>query len=183
MAVAISVKKHWTLRELHALPDDGNKYELVHGELFVTPPPSEEHETVAARLSAILTPYVRAHNLGLVYHPRAVMRYQGSEVEPDLMVRIKHPAPVGKDRDWTSAPTPLLVVEIVSPYTRRRDREPKRGLYVEAHVGEYWIVDAEARTITICRSDGSADVVSVRVTWGPAGASAPLSFDTGDIFG
>ncbi|HEY2165322.1 MAG TPA: Uma2 family endonuclease, partial [Gemmatimonadaceae bacterium] len=83
--------KRWTLDEVHSLPDDGNKYELVRGELFVTPPPSDDHETILARLTGVLSPYVEAHRLGLVYHPRAVMRYRGSEVEPDLMVRQPSP--------------------------------------------------------------------------------------------
>src|SRR5205809_8057018 len=89
MAVATRVRE-WTLVEVHRLPDDGNKYELVRGELFVTPPPGDEHETILAKLSAILTPYVRQHELGLVYHPKSVMRFKGSEVEPDLMVRKPH---------------------------------------------------------------------------------------------
>src|SRR5437879_10945231 len=79
--------KRWTLEELHSLPDDGNKYELVRGDLFVTPPPSEEHETILARLHALLIPYVAANALGMVYSPRSVVRFDGSEVEPDLMVR------------------------------------------------------------------------------------------------
>src|SRR5262249_16044903 len=53
MAVSIRVRK-WTLRELHRLPEDSNKYELVRGELFVTPPPTDEHETIAAKLTMIL---------------------------------------------------------------------------------------------------------------------------------
>jgi Uma2 family endonuclease len=63
MAVATVVKK-WTLEEVHRLPDDGNKYELVRGELFVTPPPGERHETILAQLTAILVPYVHEHGLG-----------------------------------------------------------------------------------------------------------------------
>jgi hypothetical protein len=51
MAAATKV---WTLEELHSLPDDGNKYELIHGELFVTPPPTDPHETIAARLTRLL---------------------------------------------------------------------------------------------------------------------------------
>jgi len=50
MAVGMQVKR-WTLQELHSLPDDGNRYELIDGELFVTPPPTDAHETIAARLS------------------------------------------------------------------------------------------------------------------------------------
>src|SRR5919198_1343974 len=83
MHMAQQVKK-WTLRELHRLPDDGNKYELVRGELFVTPPPSDEHEELLAILHRLLDGYVARHGLGRVYRPRAVLRFQGSEVEPDL---------------------------------------------------------------------------------------------------
>ena len=70
----------WTLAELHRLPDDGNKYELVRGELFVTPPPTDAHETVLARLTRILDPFVAANDLGMVYHPRAVIRFEARTV-------------------------------------------------------------------------------------------------------
>jgi len=77
----------WTLAELDRLPDDGNKYEIVDGELFVKPTPSPAHEQLAAVLHAILARFVRAERLGNIYRPRAVIRAGGSEVEPDLMVR------------------------------------------------------------------------------------------------
>src|SRR3954464_1486124 len=67
--------KRWTLEELHSLPDDGNKYELIHGELFVTPAPSDGHETISARLTRMLDPYVEAQGLGFVYRPRAVFSH------------------------------------------------------------------------------------------------------------
>ena len=78
MAAAI---KHWTLEELHRLPDDGNKYELVRGELFVTPPPSDDHETIIAKLARRLEPFVEAQHLGFVYHPRAVVRAEEVEAQ------------------------------------------------------------------------------------------------------
>lgn len=89
----LDATRPWTLAELHRLPDDGNKYELVRGELFVTPPPSTGHEDILARLSRILDPYVAEQRLGYVYHPRSVMELDGSEVEPDLMVRAPMPPP------------------------------------------------------------------------------------------
>src|SRR3569623_1454169 len=63
----VATVKRWTLEEVHSLPEDGNKYELVRGELIVTPPPNEDHETIAARLSRVLDPYVEAQGLGFVY--------------------------------------------------------------------------------------------------------------------
>ena len=154
----------WTLAELHRLPDDGNKYEVARGELFVTPAPTNEHETILARLTRILDPFVAAHGLGMVFHPRAVMRFDGSEVEPDLMVR--QPLPAG-GVDWDDAPIPSLVVEVMSDSTRRRDLAQKRQLYLDAGVAEYWVVDPEAKSVRVMRP-GEADRVAIdQVTWSP----------------
>jgi Uma2 family endonuclease len=173
--------KRWTLAEVHSLPDDGNKYELVRGELFVTPPPSPEHETISARLTRILDPYVEANELGFVYHPRAVVRYDGSEVEPDLLVSQRIPS-VGGDKAWDRAPIPILIVEIHSGSTRRRDRLQKRSLYMDAGIAEYWMIDPDRLTITSVRRD-TEDVVSTKeLTWSPPGVSVPLTFDVARIF-
>lgn len=135
---------------------------------------------VTARLTRLLDPYVAAQDLGLVFHPHAVMRFEGSEVEPDLMVRAeKEP---GRE-DWTEAPTPLLIVEIHAPSTRRRDYNQKRGLYMDAGVGEYWMIDPDARTITAVRA-GMPDVVARdTLVWNPPGTSASLTIDLASVFG
>ena len=86
MGAMPAATKVWTLEELHSLPDDGNKYELIHGVLYVTPGPTDQHETIAARLTRLLDPYVAKHGLGYVYHPRAVFNIDGSEVEPEIIV-------------------------------------------------------------------------------------------------
>ncbi len=173
--------KHWTLEELHSLPDDGNKYELVHGELFVTPAPAPRHESVLQRLTHTLEPYVTTHGLGDIYHPRSVVRVKGSEVEPDLMVRT-HPS--NDDVPWEEWPVPILVVEVISDSTRRRDQEQKRDFYInDARIPEYWIVDPERRTITSVRAGAEDHIASETMTWAPAGATEPLTFAVSDIFG
>lgn len=182
MAVA-TVAKKWTLEELHSLPEDGNKFEIVRGELFVTPPPSVPHEEVAAILHAILAPYVERERLGRVYRPKAIVRFQGSEVEPDLFVRQRHPNPRRIDADWNTAPTPILVVEIASPYTRRRDRAQKRRLYMDAGVAEYWMVDDEERAITVVRHGARDRVERSTLSWRPAAARETLSIDVATVFG
>jgi Uma2 family endonuclease len=179
MAVAVAIKR-WTLEELHSLPNDGNKYELVRGELFVTPPPGDRHETIAARLNGLLAPYVAEHGLGLVFRPKAVMRFAGSEVEPDLMVRQPHRNRSNDDSDWDSAPVPILVVEILSDYTRRRDMTEKRQLYADAGVAEYWIVDADRRSITVIGATPTR-VETKLMTWAPERATVPLAFAVQDI--
>jgi len=173
--------KHWTLAELDRLPNDGNKYELVRGELFVTPAPSPLHETIGARLSALLTPYVIKERLGYVYHPRAVVMFDGSQAEPDMMVR--QPDAEEDHPTWETAPTPLLVLEIASRTTRRRDRNEKRTFYREASVPEYWIVDGADRTITIVKPMSADEVIRDTMCWHPMGASEPLCFDMSEVFG
>jgi len=168
----------WTLEDLDRLPDDGNRYELVRGELFVTPAPSPPHELIAVVLSDILGDYARHHQIGRVFRPRAVVRAKGSEVEPDVMVR----AWTGRAWErWDEAPLPLLVVEIASGVTRRRDEGPKREFYTDLGIPEYWIVDPEARTIRVVRP-GTDVVTTDIVTWHPAGATEPLTLDVAAVF-
>jgi Uma2 family endonuclease len=171
--------KAWTLEELHRLPDDGNKYELVRGELFVTPPPSVEHEEVLARLTDALAEYVKKQALGRVYHPRAVIRFEGSEAEPDLMVRAVPPGLHGDA--WEKLPAPLLVVEVLSPTTRRRDLVNKREYYVNAGAGEYWVVDIERREIRVIRRGDDDVVARESLVW--RAAAEPLLLDVAALFG
>lgn len=178
--VMAATAKVWTLEEVHSLPDDGNKYELIHGELYVTPPPTDSHETIAARLTRLLDPFVAAHDLGYVYRAKAVVRVRGSEVEPDLFVRQPHPDPEG---DWDTAPIPILVVEIVSPSTRRRDYGPKKSFYMEIGVAEYWIVERERRAITVIRPGEPDRIEHERLTWTPPGVADGLTIDVGDVIG
>jgi Uma2 family endonuclease len=175
-----TVTKQWTLEEVHSLPDDGNKYELVRGELFVTPAPTDPHETIGARLARLLDGYVQREKLGLIYRPRAVMRFEGSEVEPDLMVRQPN---TNAEPTWDNAPTPILIVEILSPSTRRRDQLQKRSLYMDAGVAEYWMVDDERKTITSIRLGRDDVVAHTELVWSPDGASAPLTLEVARVFG
>ena len=168
----------WTLEEVHRLPDDGNKYELVRGELFVTPAPSPEHERLAVVLSEILSDYVRRQQLGRVFHARAVVRFQGSEVEPDIMVREWSERPV----DWSDAPVPLLLVEILSDVTRRRDPGPKREFYRDAGVTYYWIVDGDSRTIRAIQLGAEDTIAEDVLTWHPNRATEPLVVDVRAVF-
>ena len=178
MAMSMPTKA-WTLEELHRLPDDGNKYELIHGELFVTPPPSVDHEEVLARMSAIISSYVTKHGLGRVYRPRAVIRFEGSEAEPDLMVRTISPGVHGNA--WERLPPPLLVVEVLSPTTRRRDLGAKRKYYLEAGAREYWVVDTEQREIRVIRPGEEDIIVRESVAWRGA-ISEPLMIEVAALF-
>ena len=168
----------WTLADLERLPDDGNKYELVDGELFVTPAPSPAHEHLVAVLHDLLSPYVRAQRIGRVFTTPAVVRAQGSEVEPDLMVR-----PITSPPDtWDLAPIPLLVVEILSRTTWRRDHEAKRLYYLRNGVAEYWIVDGVERTIQVAKPNADDVVIDSQLEWLPTGVREPLVINVVEYF-
>jgi Uma2 family endonuclease len=171
--------KAWTLEELHRLPEDGNKYELIRGELFVTPPPSVDHEEILARLHATLAAYVEKHGVGRVYRPRAVIRFEGSEAEPDLMVRQLSPGIHGNA--WEKLPPPLLVVEVLSPTTRRRDLANKREYYLDAGAGEYWVIDSEQREIRVIRRGEQDVIVRQSLVWRAVSAE-PLVLDLAALF-
>lgn len=175
----VAATKVWTLKDMDALPEDSNTYELVHGELFVTPAPTNHHETIAVRLARSLDAYAAANDLGYVYRPRSVIQRDGSQVEPDLMVR----KPGDTRLPWDKAPVPILVVEILSPSNKRRHRQAKRAFYAEVGVAEYWTVDPITRTITSVRP-GELDVVAAtQLSWYPAGATEPLVVDVPGVFG
>ena len=180
MAMPMPAAMQWTLDEMHAIPEDGNRYELVRGALLMTPAPSYGHQSIVGVLGRILSRYVETERLGLVEYARSVIRIDGSETEPDLMVR---PAAARRPLDWESAPLPILVVEIMSDSSRRRDRVIKRMHYREIGVPEYWIVDAADREITVVRP--GADDVSVTglLEWRPVGGRRSLEIDVAALFG
>ena len=142
----------------------------------MTPAPNPPHEAIALRLRYALDPYVVKHRLGHVQFRRALI-FMGSEVEPDLTIA---PAPVGES--WKGAALPILVVEILSSTTRRRDRLQKRELYMESGVPEYWMVDRQERCITVAQP-GLADVHNrEELEWRPRRDIEPLRFAVADVF-
>lgn len=169
----------WTLDQLDRLPDDGNKYELVDGQLFVTPAPAFAHERLQLVLHRILARHVEEAGIGEVYGSHAAIRSDQSELQPDLSVRRMLTT---MPNAWSEVPLPILVVEIVSPTTRRRDHEHKRDFYLRIGIPEYWIVDGTQRTIRVVKSN-SADVVpNDELTWHPVNTTTPLRIDVGKFF-
>jgi Uma2 family endonuclease len=176
MHMALKGRK-WTRADLERLPDDGNKYEVIRGELFVTPPPAAGHESIVEAFARRISPYVWAQGLGQVRFPRSVFVFEGSEAEPDMMV-----LPPGRVTSWERMPTPLLVVEVASESTVRRDRVAKRSYYMDAGVSEYWIVDGTKRVVTVIKPGEADEVVSSELRWQPSGTTEPLRIDLVTLF-
>jgi Uma2 family endonuclease len=166
----------WTRDQLDRLPDDGNRYEVLGGELLVTPPPSDGHQEVLAWLNEALLPFVVANELGRIYFPRAVIVADGSQLEPDLMVR-----PLAPWRGWENAPVPLLVVEVLSKSTRRRDLTIKRDFYLELGIPEYWVVDRFERAIIRFTASSTETAKSI-LTWAPSSGAGTLDIDVAAMF-
>lgn len=145
-----------TYEDLLRLPEDGLRHELLAGEHVVTPAPSPRHQTVLANLNRILDGFVRERRLGRVYFaPVDILLSDEDVVEPDLLfVGVAHLGIIG-ERNLRGAPD--LLVEVLSPTTRRRDELVKRDRYERNGVPEYWIVDPEAETVKVYRRPAAGE--------------------------
>jgi Uma2 family endonuclease len=127
-------------------PEDGNRYEVIDGELYVTPPPIPDHQSASMTLSGYIWQYVRPRKLGRVYTaPIGVVLDEESGLQPDLVFLAAERLELVSRRGIEGAPD--LVVEILSPSTRARDRGLKMRRYAAAGVGRYWIVDPRKRSL------------------------------------
>jgi Uma2 family endonuclease len=167
----------WTADMARALPDDGNRYEVLDGELFVTPAPSAPHQQAAGRLFTILDAYVSANGLGVaLFSPADIEFGPGRLLQPDLFVAP--PTPSGRIRSWRDITSLLLSVEITSPSTARADRLRKRTIYQSQGVPEYWIVDLDARVVERWRpGDERPEILADTVAWAPRADATPLEID------
>jgi Uma2 family endonuclease len=129
-----------------ALPDDGKRYEILDGDLAVTPSPLVRHQRVLGNLYEAINAYVRHHDTGLLLlAPVDVILEESTVVVPDLVFVRKERLTIVTERAVEGSPD--LLVEILSKGSIRRDRGVKMKLYARFEVPHYWIVDAQARTI------------------------------------
>ena len=173
---------YYTRAMLRDLPDDGNTYELVRGELLVTPAPRLWHEEVSARLFEALRAYVRQHPVGHVVGSRSEVSWgdEDTEVQPDAFVV---PVEEAQTLDWARLRHLLLVVEVLSPSSRRHDRFTKRLEYQRRRVPVYWIVDPDEHVVEVWGPDDHFPAFErERLVWHPAGAGAPCILELIDLF-
>ncbi len=131
-------------------PDDGRRHEIIDGEHFVTPSPNTKHQAVSMNLTGALFLYLEHHRIGRLFAaPFDVVLSDLDVVEPDLLYISREQAGILTDKHVRGAPD--LVVEILSPGTRKTDEVTKRKLYERFGVREYWIVDPELDTIKVYR--------------------------------
>lgn len=139
-----------TYRDLWHAPDDGNRWEIIGGEVFVTPAPFVPHQQVVFNLASVLRTHVRAHRLGQVLiAPVAVVLERPSGVQPDVVFVSRARRAIVQEKGIFGAPD--LIVEVTSPSTASRDRGMKLDLYARTGVPYYWLVDPKRGTLRALR--------------------------------
>lgn len=138
----------WTYAEYAALPDDGQRYEVMDGVLLMSPSPSLPHQKAVKWLSFYLTQFVDLAGLGMTLSaPFDVELAFDRIVQPDVLVLLGDS--VGKLTTSRLIGAPDLVVEVASPGTAAYDRLKKLDAYAQAGVPEYWIVNPEMQTVEL----------------------------------
>jgi Uma2 family endonuclease len=144
------VPGQWTYEDYRLLPDDGRRYEVIRGFLYVSPSPSIIHQRTVSRLFRVLDGFVLDHGLGeVLVAPVDVLLPGGitSPVQPDLIFFRTGNEPAEQALNFQGVPD--LVVEVLSPRTRRLDLTVKLAAYRDAGVPEVWFADPPPRTISV----------------------------------
>lgn len=141
------LQKEWAEAEYFALPDTPRIVELSEGELIMPPHPTDTHQRVLGNLYVQMSSFVQSRNLGVIrFSALPVRLWPGKIREPDIIFMLRQHADRIAEQHWG---IPDLVVEVISPGTRKTDREDKFFEYAQAGVQEYWLVDPEAGTIEV----------------------------------
>ena len=168
----------WTAEMARALPDDGKRYEVVRGQLLVSPAPSRRHQRAVRLLLVMLDGYCRRQELGEALDSPADIEFAPDTVlQPDVFV-VPSIAP-----SWKDVTSLLLAIEVLSPSTARADRHDKRLEYQRQHTPEYWIVDLDGRVVERWRPHESRpELLSDLLIWQPVETMPALEINLPEFF-
>jgi Uma2 family endonuclease len=174
--------REWRPEEVRALQDEegSTRYELVDGELIVTPAPGVSHQRVVRDLVFLMIQFTRETLVGEVFTSPADVALDGASVlQPDLFVVPK----ALKIERWSDVSDLLLAIEVLSPSTARHDRFTKRRFLQRHRVPEYWIMDSDSRLVERWRPDDTRpEILSDELRWEPVPGGAVLSIDLPTLF-
>lgn len=166
---------YYTVDEVLAFPNDGQKYELAYGKLLVSPSPLFRHQRIVMRLAYPLIAYCERFGVGEVFSVAADLTWGRQDVltQPDVFV-------IGTDdsavRSWGDVRRVSLVAEVLSPSSRTHDRFDKRRVYQDRDVDVYWIIDPVGRSAEVWTPQAQFPVMEYeRLTWSPAGVDEHFS--------
>lgn len=141
-----TLSKLVTYDDYRNLPDDGKQYQIIGGELHMTPAPTTVHQRILFKLAQIIAAYVNENNSGeVLVAPVDVILSMTDVVQPDIIFVARERMNIITKKNIVEAPD--LVVEIISEHTETIDRKKKKEMYERHGVKEYWIVDPDAKTI------------------------------------
>jgi len=180
--------RRWTTTEVRPLLEESHRwprYELIDGELIVTPSPGVAHQVAVVEVVFIVKTYFKEHGVGIpLSSPADLELVPDSITQPDVFVL--DPDSVADDVEfptWADFKRLLLAVEIISPSSVRIDRIMKRDFYLDAGVPEYWIVDLDARIIERwTQGRESPEVCRDSLEWLPENEWVPLTIDVPKLF-
>ncbi len=181
-----SLDTTWSYARWEQLPDDGNRYEVVDGVLYMTTAPSNLHQWIVTRLLRFVG--LPTEDQGLAYPitgPIGVLMPGCDPVQPDFLLVRRSNAAIIHDRRIRGIPD--LIVEIHSPSNPEQDTDTKRGAYARAGVSEYWIVRPQTRDVLVCWQPDVAlgDYGQVRLVLPAAELVSPtllVHIKVGDLF-
>ena len=138
-----------TYEDLVQMPDDGKRYEVIDGELFVSAAPMKKHQKLLYRLTRVVGDHVDLNRLGEVYFAPVDVRFFRTDiVQPDLLFLRTDLLDIDDPGGIVEGP-PDLVVEILSRSTRSVDLVPKANLYAHGGVPEYWVADPDEPSLIV----------------------------------
>ncbi|XWK87935.1 MAG: Uma2 family endonuclease [Phormidium sp.] len=145
----------WTIADLELFPDNGNRYEIIDGELFVTRAPNWRHQEVCGNFYSELRNWILETGLGRVAIAPGIIFSDADNVIPDVVWASNERLAALLDEAGHLTAAPELIIEVLSPGTenQRRDRELKLKLYSTRGVQEYWIADWQKQEIQIYRRE------------------------------
>jgi Uma2 family endonuclease len=173
----------WDYSDYARLPDDGNRYEVIDGEVLVTRAPGTDHQHVLANLMFALRSYVERERIGIVLPDIDLLFVSGQFLRPDLVV-VPNSSRAGVTRRGVEMP-PALVVEVLSPTSSSIDRVKKPRRYGDFGIPEYWVVDPEEKVVWVWRfAAGATEAERVAGTtrWHPQGAEQPFDIGPNELF-
>ena len=148
----LTLPRRVTYQDYRRFPDDGKRYEILEGEIYMTPAPTPRHQFASKRLQRVLEDYFEGPRGCLVFNaPIDVILAENDVVQPDLVVVAQGPQISARGIEGA----PLVLVEILSPANPEYDRATKARRYAIRGVPHYWIVDPDARRIECYRLDGA----------------------------
>ncbi|MEM7553093.1 MAG: Uma2 family endonuclease [Cyanobacteria bacterium P01_A01_bin.84] len=155
MSQSTDERVHWTIADIELLPDNGNRYEIIDGELFVTRAPHWKHQKTCTQTASVLNQWSELTGLGEAVINPGMIFTDADNVIPDVVWVSKERLSILLDEAGHLTAAPELIIEVLSEgvENQRRDREAKLKLYASRGVHEYWILDWRLQQMEVYRRD------------------------------